>query len=288
MDMTERQSNSELSTHDDASLVGPTASASSLTRRNPPRKRSRKSYDTEEAQIKGKQPRKVAAPRQESSRKKGGARGNPQDESPLVTHPEVSPDMSENAPSSQPRAVEISPAVMSGLTPKRFFKLTAFHGLPYNDTKMAITTARGKDYIEDLAYFVHPSSMPNLSTFKKGELEILQSSEPSEFCQVIRELFLVEGREKEPFLLSTVLHVAELDRCTPVQVLCWILNMDDPDPHAENRIYSTTLLSAFAQMEDLMKGQILNVLSLPSMRSPPPGSASSLLADDYLAINSTL
>ncbi|KAF8334589.1 uncharacterized protein EI90DRAFT_3014876 [Cantharellus anzutake] len=242
----ERQSNSELSTHDDASLIGLTASASSPTRRNPPRKRSRKSYDTEEAQIKGKQPRKVAAPRQASSRKKGGARGNPQDESPLAPHPEVSPDMSENAPSSQPRAVEISPAVMSGLTPKRF-KLTAFCGL------MAITAARGKDYIEDLAYFVCPSSMPNLSTFKKGELKILRSSEPSEFCQVIRELFLVEGGEKEPFLLSTVLRVAELDRCTPVQVH----DMDDPDPHAENRIYSTTLSSACAQMEDLMKGQIL-------------------------------
>jgi hypothetical protein len=81
---------------------------------------------------------------------------------------------------------------------------------------MAITAARGEDYIEDLVYYVRPSSMPNLSTFKKGELEILRSSEPSEFCQAIREPFLVEGGGKEPFLLSTVLRVAELDLCTPV------------------------------------------------------------------------
>jgi hypothetical protein len=50
--------------------------------------------------------------------------------------------------------------------------------------------------------------------------------------------------------------------------------MDDPDPYAENRIYSTTLSSAFAQMADLMRGRILNVLSLPSLRSPPPESVS--------------
>jgi hypothetical protein len=59
----ERQSDSELSTPHDASFVGPTASTSRSTGRNPPRKRSRKSYDTDEVQIKGKRPRKVAAPR---------------------------------------------------------------------------------------------------------------------------------------------------------------------------------------------------------------------------------
>ncbi len=84
--------------------------------------------------------------------------------------------------------------------------------------KMAITAARGEDHIRELDYFVRPSSMPNLQTFKREDLGELRSSAPVEFCQAIKVPFLVkEGGEMETFELSTILRVAELDQTTPVE-----------------------------------------------------------------------
>jgi hypothetical protein len=55
-----------------------------------------------------------------------------------------------------------------------------------------------------------------------------------------------------------------------IHMIC--LDMDEADPQPEDRIRTTTIQEAFFQMKDLMNGRILNILSLPSMRSPSPGS----------------
>jgi hypothetical protein len=52
------------------------------------------------------------------------------------------------------------------------------------------------------------------------------------------------------------------------------IDMDAEEPDPEERIHTTTISVAFSEMENLMGGKILNVLSLPSMRSPPLGSVS--------------
>jgi hypothetical protein len=77
---------------------------------------------------------------------------------------------------------------------------------------------RGEDYVKDLHHFVRRSSMPNLQTLEKGELQRLRDSEPEEFHKVLRAPFLVNDTgEAVALQLPAVLEATEVDASAPVE-----------------------------------------------------------------------